>query len=139
MFRLSLGEGIGYYDESLAGYQDWDIWLRFGQLGKLYNFPEVFTRYTIWSSGGSFQQQRKNALSALKIVFRHRVGYRRFTGALALALMHLAYAHLPSGIRKSSFSFLSQRKKAIFAGKQKGTAWEHRSSLESKPEEDSGP
>ena len=135
MFRRSLGEAIGYYDESLAGYQDWDIWLRLGRLGKLYNFPELFTRYTLWSSGGSFQQQRRNALSALKIVFRHRAGYGGFTGALALAITHLAYAHLPSGIRKSSFSFLSQRKKAIFAGKQKRTASEHRSSLGSKPEE----
>jgi len=139
MFRRSLGEGFGYYDESLAGYQDWDIWLRFGRLGKLYNFPEVFTRYTIWSSGGSFQQQRKNALSALKIVFRHRIEYRGFTGAVALALMHLAYAHLPAGIRKSTFSFLSQRKKAIFAGKKKGTASEHFGSLESKREEESKP
>jgi glycosyltransferase involved in cell wall biosynthesis len=118
IFRRALGERIGFYDESLAGYQDWDIWLRFGREGKLYNFPEVFTRYTIWSGGGSFQQQRKNVLSALKIVFRHRAGYKGFTGALALVLMHLAYAHLPARVRKSSFSFLSRRKKAIFAGKQ---------------------
>jgi len=109
-----------------------------GRLGKLYNFPEVFTRYTIWGSGGSFQQQRKNALSALKIVFRHRMAYRGFTGALALALMHLTYAHLPARIRKSSFSFLSRRKKAIFAGRQKRTAQEHLGPLESK-QEDSGP
>jgi hypothetical protein len=138
MFRRSLGEGIGYYDELLAGYQDWDIWLRFGRLGKLYNFPEVFTRYTLWNAGGSFQQQRKNVRSALKIVFRHRTGYRGFTGALALVLMHLAYAHLPARIRKSSFSFLARRKKAIFAGKPKGTAQEHRGRLESK-QEDSAP
>jgi glycosyltransferase involved in cell wall biosynthesis len=119
MFRRSLGEEIGYYDESLAGYQDWDIWLRFGRVGKLYNFPEIFTRYTLWSGGGSFQQQRKNVLSALKIVFRHRTGYRGFPTALALVLLHLAYAHLPARVRKSSFSFLARRKKAIFAGKQK--------------------
>jgi glycosyltransferase involved in cell wall biosynthesis len=124
IFRRALGERIGFYDETLAGYQDWDIWLRFGQQGKLYNFPEVFTRYTIWSGGGSFQQQRKNVLSALKIVFRHRTGYKGFTGALALVLMHLAYAHLPARVRKSSFSFLSRRKKAIFAGKQRGPATE---------------
>jgi glycosyltransferase involved in cell wall biosynthesis len=121
MFRRSLGEKIGYYDESLAGYQDWDIWLRFGRLGKLYNFPEVFTRYTLWSGGGSFQQQRKNVKSAVRIVFRHRTGYQGFTTALALVLLHLAYAHLPARVRKSSFSFLARRKKAIFAAKQKGT------------------
>jgi glycosyltransferase involved in cell wall biosynthesis len=137
MFRRSLGEGIGYYDESLAGYQDWDIWLRFGRLGKLYNFPKIFARYTMWSGGGSFQQQRKNVLSAVKIVFRHRTKYRGFTGALGLVLMHLAYAHLPASVRKSSFSFLSRQKKVIFAGRQKGNALEHHSALESK-QEDSG-
>jgi glycosyltransferase involved in cell wall biosynthesis len=115
MFRRSLGEEIGFYDESLAGYQDWDLWLRFGRLGKLYNFQEVFAKYTIWSGGGSFQQQRANVLSGLKIVVRHRAAYRGFIPALALILMHLAYAYLPAGIRKSSFSFLSRRKKAIFA------------------------
>jgi glycosyltransferase involved in cell wall biosynthesis len=121
MFRRSLGEGIGYYDESLAGYQDWDLWLRFGRLGKLYNFPEIFTRYTLWSGGGSFQQQRRNVLSAVKIVFRHRTGYRGFPRALVLVLMHLAYAYLPASVRKYSFSFLARQKKAIFAGKQKST------------------
>ncbi len=121
MFRRSLGERIGYYDESLAGYQDWDIWLRFGRLGKLYNFPEVFTRYTLWSGGGSFQRQRGNVRSAVKIVFRHRNEYRGFPAAMSLVLVHLAYAHLPAGVRKLSFSFLARRKKAIFAGKLKGT------------------
>jgi glycosyltransferase involved in cell wall biosynthesis len=138
MFRRSLGDRIGYYDESLAGYQDWDFWLRLGRLGKLYNFPEVFARYTLWSGGGSFQQQRRNALSAVKIVFRHRTEYRGVTGALALVLMQLAYAYLPASVRKSSFSFLSRRKKAIFAMRPKGSAPEHRSPLESKQKE-SGP
>lgn len=119
MFRRSLGQAIGFYDESLAGFQDWDLWLSLSRLGKLYNFPEVFTRYTLWSGGGSFQQQRRNALSALKIVLRHRNGYRGFTGALALVILHLGYAHLPSAVRKSSFSFLSRLKKTLFSGNQK--------------------
>ncbi|HEX5431834.1 MAG TPA: glycosyltransferase family 2 protein [Bryobacteraceae bacterium] len=119
IFRRSSGTCIGFYDESLAGFQDWDLWLRLGQVGKLYNFPEVFTRYTLWSGGGSFQQQRRNAVSALKIVLRHRNAYAGFSVALALVLLHFAYAHLPSGVRKSSFSFLSRLKKTLFAGSQK--------------------
>jgi glycosyltransferase involved in cell wall biosynthesis len=119
MFRHSLGRDIGFYDESLAGYQDWDLWLKLGRVGKLYNFPEVFARYTMWSGGGSFHQQRRNAHSALKIVLRHRNGYKGFTGAFAFVMLHFAYAHLPSVVRKSSFSFLSRMKKTVFAGKQK--------------------
>ena len=118
MFRRSLGQLIGFYDESLAGFQDWDLWLSLSRVGKLYNFPEVFTRYTLWSGGGSFQQQRRNAISALKIVLRHRNGYRGFAGALALVILHLGYAHLPSVVRKSSFAFLSRLKKTLFSGKQ---------------------
>jgi glycosyltransferase involved in cell wall biosynthesis len=119
MFRRSLGEAIGFYNESLAGFQDWDLWLSLSRVGKLYNFPEVFTRYTLWNGGGSFQQQRRNAISALKIVFRHRNDHPGFAGALALVTLHLGYAHLPSAVRKSSFAFLSRMKKTIFAGKQK--------------------
>ncbi|HTB12885.1 MAG TPA: glycosyltransferase family 2 protein [Bryobacteraceae bacterium] len=117
MFRRAAGKAIGFYDESLAGFQDWDLWLRLGRVGKLYNFPEVFTRYTLWSGGGSFQQQRRNALSALKIVLRHRNEYAGFTGAFAFVMLHFAYAHLPSVVRKSSFSFLSRLKKTLFAGR----------------------
>jgi hypothetical protein len=119
MFRRSLGKTIGFYDESLAGFQDWDLWLRLGRLGKLYNFPEVFTRYTLWSGGGSFQQQRRNAVSALKIVVRHRNEYAGFSGAFAFVMLHFAYAHLPAVVRKSSFSFLSRLKKTVFARKTK--------------------
>lgn len=122
MFRRSLGKAVGFYDESLAGFQDWDLWLSLSRVGKLYNFPEVFARYTLWNGGGSFQQQPSNAISALKIVLRHRNEYRGFAGALALAILHLAYAHLPSVVRKSSFSFLSRLKKTIFAGKQGRTS-----------------
>jgi glycosyltransferase involved in cell wall biosynthesis len=117
MFRRTLGKEIGLYDESLAGYQDWDLWLKLGQVGKLYNFPEVFTQYTMWSGGGSFHQQRRNALSALKIVLRHRNEYRGFTGAFAFVILHFGYAHLPSFVRKSSFSFLSRLKKTVFSGR----------------------
>ena len=119
MFRRALGNAIGFYDDSLAGFQDWDLWLRLSRVGKLYNFPEIFTRYTLWSGGGSFQQERRNALSALKIVLRHRDGYAGFTGAFALVILHLAYAHLPSAMRRSSFSFLSRLKKMLFARRQR--------------------
>lgn len=118
VFRRSSGKAIGFYDESLAGFQDWDLWLRLGLVGKLYNFPEIFTRYTLWSGGGSFQQQRRNALSALQIVVRHRSKYAGFTSAFSLVVLHFVYAHLPAAVRKSSFSFLSRLKKTLFARRQ---------------------
>jgi hypothetical protein len=114
MFRL-LRQGLSRYDDSLAGFQDWDLWLKLGRYGKLYNFPEMFTCYALWEGGGSFQQQRANAKSAVRIVWRHRKSYPRLPSALALALMHYAYAHLPAFVRKSTFATLSRLKKKIFS------------------------
>lgn len=122
MFRRSVVHQCGRYDESLEGFQDWDIFLKLGQCGKLFNFLEEFTGYTMWDGGGSFAQHRKNTRSALTIVLRHARGYRGFPLAMAIAALHHAYAYLPEGVRKSSFSFLSRAKKALFSERGKKPA-----------------
>ena len=33
------------YDEGLDFAEDWDLWLKLGKVGKLYNFPEYFVQY----------------------------------------------------------------------------------------------
>jgi len=115
MFRRAYWEAAGGYDESLAGFQDWDLWLKLGHLGRLYNFPEVFAYYTMWDGCGSYQQHRRNTRSAIRIVLRHREAYAGFTLAFPLVLLQHAYAYLPSPVRRYSFSFLSLLKKRLFA------------------------
>ncbi len=115
MFRSSVIERCGRYDESLNGFQDWDVFLKLGRQGKLYNFPQEFTGYTLWDGGGSFAQHKKNTGAALIIVKRHGSAYNGFLPALAVAILHHAYAHLPESVRQFSFSFLSRAKKALFA------------------------
>jgi glycosyltransferase involved in cell wall biosynthesis len=115
MYRRDAIEKCGGYDVSLAGFQDWDVWLKLGSIGKLYNFQEYFLYYTIWEGGGSFQQQKKNTRSALTIVSRHRSAYSGFPLAILMASMYHAYAHLPAGIKRTSFAYLSRLKKALFS------------------------
>lgn len=117
MYRRLAIEQIGLYDETLAGFQDWDVWLKLGQLGKLYNFPEYLANYQIWEGSGSFQAPLGNTRSALRIVQRHRHAYRGFPMALMMAYAYHSYAHLPIGIRKVSYSFLSRLKKSAFSGR----------------------
>ena len=119
MFRRSLIERCGRYDESLDGFQDWDVFLKLGQHGKLYNFREAFLCYTLWSGGGSFARHRSNTRSALTIVHRHGRAYRGFLPAIVLAGLHFGYAHLPAALRRLSFSFLSRAKKAFFSERPK--------------------
>lgn len=115
MYRREAVLQIGGYDETLPGFQDWDVWLKLGKLGKLYNFQEYFLHYSIWEGGGSFQQQKKNTHSALRIVWRHRAKYRGFVPAFGMAFAYHAYAHLPVAVKKASFSYLSRLKKNLFS------------------------
>ena len=114
MFRRLVGGQVTRYDETLAGFQDWDLWLRLGQLGKLHNVQAVFTCYTLWDRGGSFEQERANARSAFRIVCRHRATYHRLELAVAMTVAHLVYAHLPAFLRQHSFARLSRFKKRLF-------------------------
>lgn len=119
MYRRSAIQEIGLYDETLAGFQDWDVWLKLGRLGKLYNFPEHVCYYQMWEGSGSFQAPLGNTTSALRIVRRHRDIYRGFPVALSMAYAYHAYAHLPVWVRKSNYSFLSRLKKSLFTGSRK--------------------
>ena len=115
LYRRDAALKTGGYDETLPGFQDWDLWLKLGKLGKLYNFPEYFLRYRVWHGSGSFHQSKGNTTSALRITRRHRHDYAGFSIAFPMALLYHAYAHLPSGVQKFSYSFLSQWKKAAFS------------------------
>ena len=102
MFRRSLIQKCGGYDESLSGFQDWDVFLKLGQLGKLYNFPEEFTCYTIWSARRivcATTQQHLFCAHDREAAWRHLSGLSScdFHGRFVLRLCALA-ALLPGTI-----------------------------------------
>jgi glycosyltransferase involved in cell wall biosynthesis len=115
LYRREPALRIGGYDQTLAGFQDWDLWLKLGKTGKLYNFPDYFLYYRVWEGSGSFHQSKGNTESALRITRRHRHDYAGFPMAFSLALLYHGYAHLPVGVQRVSFSALSRLKKAIFS------------------------
>lgn len=120
MFRRELLRSLGNYDATLEGFQDWDVWLKLGERGKLYNFPRHFLYYTLWEGGGSFHSQRGNARSALRIVRRHRKRYSRFAPAWIAAALYYLYSLLPVGVKRATYTVLSQAKKRFFSGVRSG-------------------
>nr|MCU0246710.1 hypothetical protein [Bryobacter sp.] len=106
---------VGGYDESLPGFQDWDLFLKLARTGRFYNFQEYLLGYQIWEGGGSFKAQRGNTWSALQIVRRHGAHYRSYPLALAMAWAYYGYARLPLAVRRATFSVLSRGKKALFS------------------------
>lgn len=115
LFRRKTAEKIGFYDETLPEFADWDFWLKLGLAGKLRNFQEYFVYYLMWGRGSSFSKQKGTAYSALKIVRRYREKYPRFYSALILAYVYNLYARLPDSIRRFTNPLLSRLKKAFFS------------------------
>jgi glycosyltransferase involved in cell wall biosynthesis len=122
LYRLESALRTGGYDETLAGFQDWDLWLKLGKLGKLYNFPEYFLHYRVWQGSGSFHQSKGNTESALRITRRYRHDYSGFALAFPLALLYHVYAHMPVRVQRVSYSSLSRLKKALFSDRSIPTA-----------------
>jgi hypothetical protein len=115
MYRRDDALAAGGYDETMAGFQDWDLWLKLGLRGRLANFPEYLLYYQIWPGSGSLLQSRQNVASARTIVRRYRRRYRHFPLAYTMAMLYSAYAQLPLPARRASYAFLSRMKKATFA------------------------
>ena len=115
MYRREAARQAGGYDEGLAGFQDWDLWLKLGKLGKLYNFPEYFLHYRVWQGSGSFHQSKGNTESSLRITRRYRHDYAGFAIAYPMALLYHAYAHMPASFQSASYSSLSRLKKFLFS------------------------
>jgi succinoglycan biosynthesis protein ExoA len=115
LFRRAVAEKIGGYEESLLEFADWDFWLKMGLRGKLYNFPEHFLYYRVWSGGSSFLRQKENAISAFQILNRHRGEYPGFLNGFAGAAAYLFHAHLPAFVKKYSSPFFSRLKKYLFS------------------------
>ena len=121
MYRRKDAKRLGFYDESLPGFQDWDLVLKLGTLGKLYNFQDHFLAYQIWEGGGSFGAQRNNTVSAVRIVKRHGDNYQGFGLAITMAYAYYVYARLPIWVKRGTFGVLSRAKKALFSSERIGT------------------
>jgi glycosyltransferase involved in cell wall biosynthesis len=117
MFRRVVAGQPIRYDETLGGFQDWNLWLQLAQLGRLYNFPALFTGYTLWRGSASFGTQRACVRSAVTIIRRHRAAYRGLPAAMAVVSLQYVYAFLPAALRRYSFVPLSKMKKRIFGGR----------------------
>lgn len=116
MFRRSVAQAIGDYDESFKQFADLDFWLSMGTKGKLYNFPEYFLAYRMWASGASFKHQKENADSGRAIVLKHKGEYPGFWKAITLANLYVIYSRFPAFVRRAMNSFLSRLKKSLFSG-----------------------
>ena len=113
MFRKSAGEKAGWYDETTRYSGDRDFWLKIGLAGKLYNFPEYFSYYTMGTQNTSIAKIRPHLKASLAVMRRYRNAYPRYYPALALNLIQYAYSFLPEFIRRAAHQSLARLKRRV--------------------------
>ncbi len=95
MFRKEAWEKVGGYDESLIFSEDWDLWLKFARVGKLYNFQEYFVYYLQGGQNRSNEHMVRDALLNMKLRIKYRKNFPGFWRALIYGFFALGYAFLP--------------------------------------------
>lgn len=112
VFRKEAWDRTGGYDETLAFSEDWDLWMRFGKIGKFYNFQEYFTCYLQGKQNKSNFNIKKNLKLSTKIIKKHRNDYPNFWKAFLLCWAYYFYSFLP--IRGKFRPFCLKLRKVIF-------------------------
>lgn len=91
IFRKDAYDKVGgLSDMRLA--EDYDLWLRMGQIGDICNIPNTETRYTLRknsASGSNGKHSTKLAVTVLKLVQKYRNAYPNYYKALFKAYLRI--------------------------------------------------
>jgi glycosyltransferase involved in cell wall biosynthesis len=98
VFRRDVCMSVGGYDERLDYCEDWDLWLRLGRMGKMYNFRDYFVCYTQGKHNRS--NRVKDRRAAFKLRRKYRDDYVGFHKAVLLSGILYFYSFLPFSIRR---------------------------------------
>jgi len=106
----------GYYEEVPDSSEDWELWLKFGKMGKLYNFPEYFLCYSEGQENRSNFNRRENLRFNIELIKKYRQDYPNFLKGFFVNLGFYLYYFLP--FKKQLRPLFSKIKKLIFKSGQ---------------------
>ncbi|MBK8551094.1 MAG: glycosyltransferase family 2 protein [Ignavibacteria bacterium] len=104
MFRKDAAVKTGCYGNYKVA-EDWDLFLRLGQVGKLYNFQEYFTFYLQGEQNLSLKDQGEVALTEINIIKEFRKDYPLFILGFIVHFVQYLYSFFPEFV-KERFQFL---------------------------------
>ena len=114
MFKLNVARELGLYDESIRYSGDRDFWLKMGLRGKLYNFPEYFSYYTMSGSNTSIIKMRPHLKTSLAVMKRYKGKYPNYYPALLFNWIQYLYSFVPNFVKKSLHYSLARMKRLVF-------------------------
>lgn len=83
MFRRSVVESVGGYNEKYEVSQDYDLWLRIWKIAKFANLPDFCLSYRVRQGNLSSKKWRKQRLAAARIAIAHLWDYPQKLKGLA--------------------------------------------------------
>jgi len=112
MFLKEKAKKVGGYGNWRYA-EDWDLWLKLGEIGKFYNFPEYFTRQLMAGQNVSFIYQKPQSKMILQIIKKYRQKYPNFWMAYFFNVGQYFYSFLPLFFKKILHPTLSRFKRSI--------------------------
>jgi len=115
VFKKESWQSAGGYDETLDFSEDWDLWMKFGKLGKYYNFQKYFLIYLKAGQNKTSEEKsivRANAKINIKLREKYRKNFPDFWKAYFFGWFHYFYSFLP--LRKYLHPLFSRFGRFIF-------------------------
>ncbi|MFA4827511.1 MAG: glycosyltransferase [Candidatus Shapirobacteria bacterium] len=112
MFLKEKAKKVGGYGNWRYA-EDWDLWLKLGEIGKFYNFPKYFACYLMAGQSASFIYQRPQSKMILQIIKKHRQHYPNFWTAYVFNTGQYFYSFLPLFLKNLLHPVLSRFKRSI--------------------------
>ena len=112
MFRKSIFEKIGGFNETSDLSEDWEFFLEIGKYGKFYNFQDYFVAYLQGSQNRSNFNRRDNLRYNLGLIKKYKTTYLHFPKARAIHFCYYLYSFLPFG--EALLPFFAIIKKMVF-------------------------
>lgn len=95
LFRKDIVSSVGGYDEGTGAlhFEDYDLWLRIGHMGKFYNLPLYYTGYTVRSSSLSAVNKLYVFRKLLSHLKKYKGQYKNYYLNIVLAYVrYFAYS-----------------------------------------------
>jgi len=116
VFKKKTWELTHGYDEKLNSAEDWDLWLRFGEFGKFYNFQEYFVDFLQEKQGKTQYIRRQNMRTHLELMKKYRNRYPNFYRAFFCGMVSYLYSFFPRP-KWFRFKILSKLKNILLSYK----------------------
>jgi glycosyltransferase EpsE len=113
MFRREIGERVGWYDSEMRYSGDRDFWMKMALAGKLYNFQEYESYYTMGTHNTSIVHIKPHLKASLMLTKRYGAHFPYYPPALAVSYAQYWYAFLPAGVRGRIHTIMARIKRAV--------------------------